>query len=50
MLVEGSLHDSVYGVGIYWNDDLILDEANWRGTNLLGIALITVRRRLSEAT
>ena len=45
-IVEGSLHDSVYGVGINWNDDRILDESNWLGTNLLGIALMTVRERL----
>jgi ribA/ribD-fused uncharacterized protein len=47
-LVEGSLHDTIYGVGLYWNDDRILDEANWCGTNLLGIALMTVRARLAE--
>lgn len=42
-LVEGSPYDRVWGVKIDWQDDRILDEANWKGQNLLGKALMEVR-------
>ena len=42
-LVEGSPFDKIWGVGIADNDDRILNEANWRGHNLLGKALEEVR-------
>lgn len=42
-LVEGSPFDKIWGVGIADNDDRILNEANWRGKNLLGKALEEVR-------
>ena len=37
--VEASPYDCIYGVGLHCSDDLILDEKNWRGQNLLGKAL-----------
>lgn len=37
-LVEGSGKDKIWGVGLWWDDDRILDKANWRGLNLLGKA------------
>lgn len=40
--VEGSPVDCIYGVGLHWRDDLILDEANWRGENLLGKCITEV--------
>ncbi|WP_444916333.1 NADAR family protein [Microbulbifer sp. JMSA003] len=42
-LVEASPYDLVWGVG--WSSDSveILDEANWRGQNLLGKVLMSVR-------
>lgn len=49
ILVEASPYDRVWGVGLAENDPLILDPANWRGTNLLGAALMTVRGLLSAA-
>ena len=42
-LVEGSPFDKIWGVGIAFDDDRILDEQNWRGQNLLGKALEEVR-------
>lgn len=47
-LVEGSPTDRIYGVGIRYDDPRIEDPANWDGLNLLGIALETVRERLSQ--
>lgn len=45
-LVEGAWYDKVWGVGLATDNDLILDEANWRGKNWLGIALMNVRGTL----
>jgi ribA/ribD-fused uncharacterized protein len=45
-LVEGSPTDRVWGVGIAKDDPAIFDEANWRGQNLLGKALMQVRQEL----
>lgn len=40
--VEASPVDLIYGVGLHWQDDLILNEANWKGDNLLGKCLTEV--------
>ena len=42
-LVEAAWYDRVWGVGLRQEDDLILDEANWLGQNLLGKAITEVR-------
>lgn len=42
-LVEASPYDKIYGVGLKWDNDLILDEKNWKGENLLGKALMETR-------
>lgn len=47
-LVEASVEDCVWGVGLDESDPLILDESNWRGENLLGKALMQVRDLLRE--
>lgn len=44
ILVEASPYDKVWGVGLSEDNDLILDEANWQGQNLLGQALMKVRK------
>lgn len=46
VLVEASPYDKIYGVGLKWDNDLILDENNWQGENLLGKALMEVREML----
>lgn len=46
IFVEASPYDCVWGVGLSEDDDLILDEKNWRGENLLGKVLCEVRKRL----
>lgn len=42
-IVEGSDRDDVWAVNIRWDDDRILDEANWAGGNLLGLTHERVR-------
>lgn len=48
ILVEGSPYDTIWGVGLKWDDPKILDQKNWRGQNLLGEALMRVRQRLNN--
>lgn len=43
VLVEASPYDTIWGVGLHWTDEKILDEKNWKGENLLGKALMEVR-------
>lgn len=45
-LVEAAHYDRVWGVGLRQEDDLILDESNWLGQNLLGKAITEVRMML----
>lgn len=45
-LVEASPEDTIWGVGLAEDDPLILDKANWKGQNLLGIALMKARKRI----
>jgi len=46
ILVEGTPKDIIWGVGVHWEDDKILDEKNWKGLNLLGKVLMRVREEL----
>lgn len=43
ILVEASPYDKVWGIGLHFIDDRVLDETMWQGTNLLGKALMVVR-------
>jgi hypothetical protein len=43
IFVEASPYDTIWGIGMGEDDDLILDEKNWKGLNLLGKALCEVR-------
>lgn len=45
-IVEASRTDTIWGVGLYENDPLILEPRNWRGLNLLGNALMRARTRI----
>lgn len=46
-LVEATVRDRIWGIGVDWNDDRVLDRRNWRGLNLLGEALMIARRVIS---
>jgi ribA/ribD-fused uncharacterized protein len=47
-IVESSPEDTIWGIGLHTDDDRVLDESKWRGMNLLGKALMEVRKRLNE--
>lgn len=42
IFVEASPTDLIWGVGLAQTDDLILDEKNWKGENLLGKVITEV--------
>jgi ribA/ribD-fused uncharacterized protein len=42
-LVEASPQDPVWGIGLHWDDDAVLDEKNWKGQNLLGQCIMRAR-------
>lgn len=47
-IVEASPYDTIWGVGLHFTDDKILDEKNWKGQNLLGEAIMQVRSDLTQ--
>ncbi len=46
VLVEASPRDRIWGIGLSATDPAATDPSRWRGTNLLGFALMEARRRL----
>ena len=50
VLVEANPKDSVWGVGLDCYDPRILNDMLWRGQNLLGIVLMSVRDSLKRTS
>jgi ribA/ribD-fused uncharacterized protein len=48
ILVEASLNDLEWGIGLNKTDPLCRDRKNWKGKNLLGECLMEVRKILTE--
>jgi len=48
ILAEASPYDKIYGIGMYPNDVLVQFPSKWKGQNLLGKALMRVRKELRE--
>lgn len=46
IIVEASPYDKIWGIKMGWGDDYIENPAHWRGLNLLGFAIMTVRKNL----
>jgi ribA/ribD-fused uncharacterized protein len=42
-LVEASLYDTIWGIGLSMHDSRIGDRRHWRGLNLLGKTLTRLR-------
>lgn len=40
--IEASPYDRIWGIGLSEDNDLILDESNWNGLNLLGKSITKV--------
>ncbi|AMW13168.1 hypothetical protein A4E84_28950 [Streptomyces qaidamensis] len=49
VLVEASPVDRVWGIGLAADDEAAMDPERWRGSNLLGFALMEARERLGTA-
>jgi len=44
ILVEANPFDPIWAIGLKYDNDLVLDEKNWKGINLLGKVLMNVRK------
>ena len=47
-LAECAVKDTIWGIGLSMTSSLRFDKSNWRGENLLGKCLMTVRERLKN--
>lgn len=47
-MAEASPSDNIFGIGLAPSDPLAQDPANWKGTNILGRALMQVRTELRQ--
>jgi len=49
-IVEASPYDTIWGIGMAEDHPDVMDEAKWKGENLLGKALTELRDELIEET
>lgn len=47
IIVEASPEDTIWGIGLHFSDDKVLDKKNWKGKNWLGEAIMQVRSDLT---
>jgi ribA/ribD-fused uncharacterized protein len=43
ILVEASPEDHIWGIGLHFDDDRVLNESEWQGLNLLGKSIMKAR-------
>lgn len=48
LLAEAEEYDSIWGIGLAMEDENNQNPENWNGQNLLGFALMQVRRKLAQ--
>ncbi len=48
IFVEASPEDNIWGIGLHYDDDRVLDESQWEGQNLLGKVINDVAKRLCK--
>lgn len=45
-IVEASPYDKIYGIGLHYSDDKVLDSSLWNGQNLLGICIMRAKEKI----
>lgn len=49
MMAECAVQDRIWGIGLSMNDEKRFDMKEWKGQNLLGFALMAVRKVLAQS-